>query len=150
VLVLPVIRFISGVRSASVARRQAQVNQQRWAEDERRRAEEYERNAPERERRARQEAEASKRREDWQRRRESAREACELVFALHRPDIKGRYSRKEMERFFSTYMTDSHDADDVERRGRELQKIIEAHSQAANPNRKKFSVAELSSWYLEE
>lgn len=60
-------------------------------------------------------------------RKEQARADCELLFNLHAADIIHRFTKPMLDEFMSKYMNDKHLVDDVERRGRELQRIIEQH-----------------------
>lgn len=85
-----------------------------------------------------------------QRRRTEARARCELAYSLHASDISERFPKSMFDAFLQTYMNDSHDAEDVERRGRELQAIIEQHRSKAKPERKPRTIQDLAEWYLRE
>ena len=115
---------------------------------------EWDRTAPEREL-ARREAEANRQatettQAESKRRREDARAACELFYSQHAPEIAHRFPRTMLVEFMRTYMTDAHVAADVERRGRELQQIIESHLRMIVPEEKPRTISELSIWYLDQ
>lgn len=98
-----------------------------------------------------QQRESTTRDRNAQRRRDEVRSKCELLFALHAADIGQRFSKSMLDDFIDSYMSDQHDPDDVERRGRELQEIIKQHKANVSPAKKKpRTIQELSEWYLAE
>jgi hypothetical protein len=85
-----------------------------------------------------------------QRRRVEARASCELAYSLHASDIKKHFSRSMFDAFLQTYMNDADHPDDVERRGRELQQIIDQHRQKVKPEKHTRTIQDLAEWYLRE
>lgn len=132
------------------------VRRQRAADRERARLDrEYERTRPERERlaneAAKREETAQRDRQTAQRRRTDARAACDVLYALHVPEIGERFPREKYEAFVRTYMMDAHDPAEVERRGAELQALIRQHLSQAKPHeRTPRSIQDLSAWFLEQ
>lgn len=133
-------------QAAADERRRKKENE----EYQRRAQEEYERAAPERER----QRQAEERRRELAardaKRRKDARAACELAYSRCAVEIGSRFSRQELERFMTTYMGDDHSADDVERRGEELRKMMDDYRQPAKPQKKTRTMQDLAEWYLRE
>ena len=146
-------RAASGLRSWQADQRQAADDRRRKQEREeyqRRSREEYERTAPERER----QRQAEERRRQLAavdaKRRKDARAACELAYSRCALEISERFSRQDLERFMTTYMGDDHAAEDVERRGEELCKVMADYRQPPKPEKKKRTIKELAEWYVRE
>jgi hypothetical protein len=146
-------RAVSGLRSWKAAQRQAADDRRRKREQEeyqRRSREEYERAAPERERQRQEEERRKAAAAQDARRRRDARAACELAYSRCAVEIGDRFSRQELERFMGTYMGDDHAAEDVERRGEELCKVMADYRQPDKPEKKKRTMQDLAEWYLRE
>jgi len=146
-------RAVFAWRSWNSARQAAADERRRRRESEefrRRSQEEYERAAPERER----QRQAEERRRELAardaKRRKDARAACELAYSRCAVEIGNRFSRQELERFMATYMAEDHSADDVERRGEELRKMMEDYRQPPKVQKKPRTIQDLAEWYLRE
>jgi hypothetical protein len=85
-----------------------------------------------------------------QRRRIEARASCELAYSLHASEIGKRFPKSMFDSFIQTYMSDADHPDDVERRGKELQRIIDQHRQRVKPEKQPRTIQELAEWYLRE
>jgi len=83
-------------------------------------------------------------------RRENARAECELLFSLHAPEMHTRFGRPDLEHFMQTYMGNGMSVDEVERRGKELQRIIDQHRQHTKPDRKPRTIQDLAEWFVQE
>lgn len=143
---------------ASNRERRRQTRRTRIEERERsRREEEWERMRPWRERQAREAAQrseiAAQERQADESRRIDARAACEFLYARHAPEIGLRFPRSLYDAFVQTYMNDSFGPAEVERRGGELQTLIEQHLDEVKPRPKRpepQSIPELAEWFLAE
>lgn len=80
-------------------------------------------------------------------RREDARAACAFLYALHAPEIAGRFPRDTFEAFVARVLRDGLPADAVERNAAELQALIRAHAEQAGAIRKGETVATVQAWY---
>jgi hypothetical protein len=98
----------------------------------------------------REQAESSRHAYSDQQRRIEARAQCELLYNQHFAEIKKRFSKKALDEFMQEYMADSQPAEIVERRSRELQRIIEEHRVAVKPIRKFHTIQELAEWFVKE
>jgi hypothetical protein len=83
-------------------------------------------------------------------RRKEALSRCELHFHLYQADIATRFTRAMFDDYMRKFMTDSDDIDTVERRGRELQAIIEKHYEQAGGTVKPRTFEELSVWFSDQ
>jgi len=146
----PLTRCLREWRKQRLCRMEAAAEAQRKCIEDQRRKEEYERAAPERARHAAEAAARAAKSAEDHKRREAARAACEIHFSIYGPDIAERFTRDDMDRFFSVYMNESQYPDDVEHRGKELQRVIDEHWRSAKPQPKQLSLAALSEWYLEQ
>ncbi len=133
--------FITGAER-TYEESQQQAATQRAALDEARRLQEIHAAATQRQKDEREKAQA-------QRRREHARAACELLYALHAPEISQRFPRSELDRFLRTYMSDAQPPDEVERRSLDFQLLIDRHRQLVKPDAPK-TIQALAQWYLHE
>ncbi len=52
--------------------------------------------------------------------------------------------------FLQTYMSDTDEPEDVERRGRELEKMIDEHRKSVKPEKRPRTIQDLAEWYLRE
>ena len=93
---------------------------------------------------------AQRRAADEGRRRVEARAACELAYSLHGSEIGKHFPKSMFDAFLQTYMSDADRADDVERRGKELQRIIDQHRQKVKPEKRPRTIQELAEWYVRE
>jgi hypothetical protein len=86
------------------------------------------------------------------RRRIDARSKCEMAYALYAPEIRDRFPKAAFDHFLQTYMHDSIDVADVERRAVELQGIIEQHRRLSDPGalKKPKSLEDITRWYIDE
>lgn len=160
-LVLFVLSIPFGAYQGLLSRLQSRAERRRYEKrakmEERRRREsqkEWERTAPERERQ-RLEEEAQQREERQsngrlQRRKEDALAACELLYALYAPEISDRFSRSQFDDYASKFMSETHTAEVVEHRAKDLQQLILNHHDKANPPEKFHSLEELAKWYAQQ
>jgi hypothetical protein len=110
-----------------------------------------ERRAHERRERDRENREQAERaRAGGTRRRSDARARCELAYSLHAKDIADRFPRSMFDAFLQTYMSDTDEPEDVERRGRELEKMIDEHRKSVKPEKRPRTIQDLAEWYLRE
>ena len=106
------------------------AQRRRYAETEksyRESQEQAKRRIPEEQRRTHEKLVEQRAAQDGQIRRENARLACELMYSAFLPDIATRFPKENFEAFVQKYMTDRHDAAEVERRGQDLQAMIKGH-----------------------
>lgn len=115
--------------------RSAELNEQAARRDEERRG---------------QERQATLARGADQRRRSEARANCELAYSLHASEIAKQFPKTMFDAFLQTYMSDADHPDDVERRGKELQRIIDQHRQKVQPEKHPRTIQQLAEWYLRE
>ena len=80
------------------------------------------------------------------RRRENIRADCEMLFSLLAPEIGDRFTRELFEDYVKRYLHDGLDADEVERRGEQLQDLLRQHHEKAVPP-KANSLSELAQWF---
>lgn len=123
------------------------MQKQNEKRESQRRSEQHAREHAERQR---QQQEATRRQQTDQTRRTEARAQCELLYTLHAPEIADRFPKSMLDAFMHAYMSDAHAPEDVERRGKELQRIIEQHRQTSKPEKKPRTIQELAEWYLAE
>lgn len=135
------------------------LHQARYRREERRRARELEVDrrrreqlepeaARERERLRCQAEEQARRRAAEQKRREEARARCDVLFALHGPDLRERFTKEMYEDFVARHLGDSRTPEYVEQRAKELCDLLQKHLEMAHG--KKRNLAELAAWFLEE
>ena len=157
-------QLLSFVKNVAVRTKQATA-QRRWEReqeaDRNRRAAEELRLAPIRERelqaaeamRVRTQFEADARNraaKEMQQKRDKCRATCELLYRQYGPEIKDRFTKKMLDEFIETYMGDSLSADEVERRGMELQQLIRGHAAKVMPAFDPQSLDEVTTWYEKE
>jgi hypothetical protein len=101
---------------------------------------------------ARQEREQAEnqRKAETKRRRTDARAAASLTYSLYAPKLGNRFTQEMLDRYFKEFMGEDHSADDVERRGRELLEIIQKLAVEDAPAKPPMSLAELTTWYLDQ
>jgi hypothetical protein len=139
----------SRVRLKLANARYRKESQRREQEEERKRRlaqEEYERLAPQRAQATLEAAARAKAAAAAQRRRDEARAACDVLYSLHYPEIRTRFSKKDFAAFVNKYMNDDDAPDYVEARAAQLTGMIEQHRQKIDPT-PRFSFEELGSWY---
>ena len=145
-VLLPAEKCRAGAEAA--ARRRAERARLREQEEaRRRREEEYARSAPERERAQREAEAAAPQRAEAQRRREEARIACEVLYALHAPDIGQRLTKETFDDFVKRRLGDDRTPEYVEERARQLREIIERHAEKVCPSPKESTVEETMAAY---
>jgi hypothetical protein len=118
---------------------------QRLEDAERRRQEELERPA-----RLAREAIERQERETAQRRREDVRIRCELSYDRYATDLATRFPRAMFQDYLKRYLWDDRPADEVERRGVQLDDLILFHVAKIDPPKKCQNIEDLSRWYMEE
>lgn len=153
-ILAPIPRYFHEQNTATRRRREAEARRQQEALEARWKEEQLQRERAESDRRA---AEYRKLREEQQRRdaiegrrRTQARADCLLCYSQHMNEIADRFSRSNVNSFIRKFMSDNQPADEVEKRGQQLQRIIKEHANAANPPRKSNSLEELANWYAKE
>ena len=114
-------------------KQQAEAAECRVEEERVARRQEWERAAPEREQQAREQKELLEKRQAENRRRADARGACEILFALHAPDVGERFPRATFDDFVSRHLGDEHPPEYVEERARQLREVIEQHLGKVRP-----------------
>ena len=135
-------------RAEAEARRlQEQEERQRQHEKERIASEERRRSAIEYEKR---QQEAARRFATEEQRRSDARAECELCYSQHVKEIARRFPKSMFDAFLRTYMDPNQAVDAVERRAKELQRIIQFHRDAAKPPKKIHTMQDLAAWFLRE
>lgn len=146
------LRWFRRVRSAWQAHRAERKRAREARRWHREMQEEHRRRLPEENRRAAEIALQHQIATDSQVRRENARLACELMYAQYLPEISARLPREQLDAFMRRYMTDSHNPTEVERRGRELQAIIERHGDPApvTPIVPPQNLEQLARWFVVE
>ena len=157
-IILTVYGFLKGAsdRASAQARIRADARQrereQKQAEAERQRQQrEWELAAPERERQQqseemrRKEAEQQERTEQEQ--RDDIRYSCELFFNLNAIKITDRFTRDDLEKFFTQYMNDEQSPEVVQRRANQLLETIRQHVDAVNPPENFATLEDLATWY---
>jgi hypothetical protein len=133
-----------GIASAARKARLLEERQRKLADAD------YLRRAPERER-ARLEAEALARsRAEAQRRREDARASCQILYALHGPDIVRRFGKETFEEFVRGHMGDDRSPEYVEQRAAQLRELIAQHLEKAGIAQKRPTLASLGLWFFNE
>lgn len=106
---------------------------ERELEAERRRHERQEpAAAKERERLRQQAAEQTRKAATDQKRREDARAKCDVLFALHGPELRERFTKEMFDDFIRRHLGDDRSADYVEQRARELCEIVQKHLEMVN------------------
>ena len=65
-------------------------------------------------------------------------------------EIEYRFPKSTCNAFLREYMSDDQPAEEVEKRGKQLQQIIEHHALAANPPKTLTTMEDVSRWYVEE
>lgn len=89
-------------------------------------------------------------RRNAQQRRVDARASCELLYNLHEADIRDRFNREALDRYMQKYMSDEETAETVERRGEELQGLIEKHCEVKGIVDDPQSIDDLAQWFIDE
>lgn len=108
------------------------------------------RSRPERERAEREAAERKRRDEADRRRREDAREACELLYAQHAPEVGSRLPQATFEEFVKKLLRDDLPPDLVERKAAEVQSLIRSHIDQARGGKKPETVGQVQAWFAEQ
>ncbi len=154
-------RMSAAAEARAAARRRERERRKQDAEEKerRRRADrEWERTRPERERATREAADQAARRAqieaerkhqealrqtDEQRRREEVRYKCRLLYDRYAKELKTSMSQKRFDEYFATYLSDRYSAEEVERRGRELQAMLLDTVRPASPTRQRRTLSEI-------
>lgn len=88
-----------------------------------------------------------------QRRRNDARAVCECRWGAYAPQISKKFSRADFDRFLKSFMTDTHAADEVETRARQLLEILDAfyeQREESKPARRFETLEEVTNWFIEQ
>lgn len=131
------------VRQRRREERQRRRQEQRQREEEKRLRPEYER--LERERR-----EQKQREEDARQRRQEARSGCEMLYNLHAPEIASRLPRSLFDDMVKRLLREELDAELVERKAAELQRLVLQHLERVAPTPKVITLQDVQAWYEEE
>jgi hypothetical protein len=100
--------------------------------------------------RERQNREATTRTHSEAQRRIDARADCELFYDQHLEEVGKRFPREMFHSFMDKYMTDEQPVDAVERRAKELRRVIQFHRDSTKPPAKFQNVQEITNWFLHE
>jgi hypothetical protein len=92
---------------------------------------------------------AARQSSDFQRRID-ARADCELFYDQHLKEVGKRFPREMFQSFMEKYLSDAQPVEAVERRAKELRRVIQHHRDAAKPPAKFQSVQEVTDWFLHE
>jgi hypothetical protein len=82
-----------------------------------------------------------------QKRRDDARASAFLSFNFYSAKLGNRFSRQDFDQYVQTYMSDSHQPEDVCQRGRDLLAIFEKHLAEAQPKKTEPTLNSLVTWY---
>jgi hypothetical protein len=153
-----ILMFVPGrlANHRANARRRAEAEARRLEEErERQRREEHERVASEERRRLaieyeKRQQDAARRSAGEEQRRMDARAECELCYSQHVKEIARRFPKSMFDAFLRTYMSPNQTVESVERRAKELQRIIQCHRDAAKPPKKIHTMQDLATWFLQE
>lgn len=153
----PLAQAVETAQQRARWRKEAREHERRRLKEEderRRRDKEWERTRPQREEAERRKQEEDLRRQRQQKsaseRRQEARSQCELVFNLHKIDIKSRFSRAMFDDYIKKFMSDVEEPETVERRGRELRDLLQKHYEQVGGRTQPTTVEQLANWFLNE
>jgi len=161
-------RMASAVESRLAARKRVSERRRQDAEEQERQRQrdlEWECTRPEREQAAREAAEIARiaaeqqrqqaqiaaeqrqqeaqRQADEQRQRENVRYQCRLLYDRYAKELKTSMSQKRFDEYFVTYLPDRYSAEEVERRGAELQAMLRDTVKPEPPSRPRRGLHEI-------
>jgi len=153
-IIMVVPRSISAKIATSRRHAAEKVRREQEAFD---RAREYQREQQVREQRQRLAEEQERQRQEAarqfaidERRRMDARAECELCYSRHLKEIAKRFPKPLFDAFMRSYMNSDQPVEAVERRAKELQRIVQFHRDAAKPPKKFYTMRELTTWFMQE
>jgi hypothetical protein len=153
-IIAPIPRRLRDRRAAARRRAEAEARPLEDAEEHLRREQQFIRDREEAKRLAEEEQklrnETACRQAAEQQRRMDARAECELCYSKHLNELANRFPKPVFNAFMQTYMNDHQPAEAVERRGKELQRIVQEHAAEVKPAKKSNSMHELAGWFLQE
>jgi len=84
------------------------------------------------------------------RRRDAARVRCELVYALHAPDLRKLFSGESFRDFLRRHMGDDRSPEEVEERAEQLIALLEQHRHRLDPLLRFRNLEDLAWWFSEQ